>query len=185
MAVLDRTYCRNQELWPRCTFPVTRTTGSGGVIVVCSDIDVEWTGEDKGQVLANRASRQVSVVSWEIVRVADKEYAGLLWVMVSGDPWDVELVEYKRYRVDMTMVDGVALFSGQVVMPSVLRSDVLMGLHCAQKRIFSCHEVASSGNSNVLFCSVLFCPVLFCLSVSSNSKSLYLTISLSIQLRSL
>ena len=42
--------------------------------------------------------------------------------------------------------------------------------------IFSCHEVASSGNSNV--CSVCVC-------VSSNSKYLDLPISLSIQLGSL
>ena len=44
---------------------------------------------------------------------------------------------------------------------------------------FSCHEVASSGNSNVCYVTCV------CVSVSSNSKYLYLPISLSIQLRSL
>ena len=65
-----------------------------------------------------------------------RQYASLLFALSQDDtsPWDSsELSEYKRYRQDMTLVDGIALYKGRIVVPKVLRQEVLGALHCAHQ----------------------------------------------------
>lgn len=102
------------------------------------DKDVRRSQEVERQVMASAASRRELVITWEAVRaagVSDKVYAGLLFARGSGgqdELWD-ELTEYRRYRDELMTVDGVVLFRGQIVVPRVLRKDVLAGLHRAHQ----------------------------------------------------
>ena len=110
--------------------------GSLGVV----DPGVEaWSGDLEGQVLATTVTRSNLVVSWDLVRnagVVDKSYAGLLHALSrEGDEvsWSGDLEEYRRYREDMTTVDGVVLYKGRVVIPAALRRQVLSALHSAHQ----------------------------------------------------
>lgn len=88
---------------------------------------------------ATVASQRAVLVSWEMIReagVSDKEYYGLLYAVGSdevGDLWDSELVEYRWYMAELTSVDGIILFRGRIVVPKVLRPDVLASLHRAHQ----------------------------------------------------
>ena len=54
---------------------------------------------------------------------------------MGDDVWDKELSMYKRFKDEFTSVDGVVLFRGRVVVPVVLRPDVLAGLHRAHQGV--------------------------------------------------
>lgn len=48
----------------------------------------------------------------------DPCYVGLLfamWLKDQNQLWDGELLEYRMYRTELTLVDGVMLFRGRVV----------------------------------------------------------------------
>ena len=91
----------------------------------------------EAQVLATSATRRHLVTSWDTVRTAgisDPKYSQLLNVIQSDSTtWPEELSDYKRFRTDLTTVDGVALFRGRVVIPEVLRDQTLQALHLAHQ----------------------------------------------------
>ena len=91
----------------------------------------------EAQILATSATRRVLVTSWEDVKLAaisDELYAQLLNALHSNrDDWPDTLAEYKRFRNDMTSVDGVVLFKGRIVIPAVLRPQTLQALHSAHQ----------------------------------------------------
>ena len=131
--------------------------------VVARLVDAEaWLDEVESAVLANvRARAGVQVVSWEVLQstgISDREYSGLLHVLgtdgVSSpmpkgselpqgpgsavvDPvlWWEELREYAGYRSELSVLDGVVVFRGQVVVPRVLRREVLDALHRAHQGV--------------------------------------------------
>ena len=68
--------------------------------------------------------------------MADKEYAGLLFALGRDDDgalWETELQEYRKFRADLSTVDGVVLYRGRVVVPRVLQPEVLAALHRAHQ----------------------------------------------------
>ena len=75
------------------------------------------------------------LISWDIVReagIADKTYADLLHVLTSDHDqhlWDEHLKEYKRFRQDMSTIDGIVLYKGRIVIPPALRLQVLQAIH--------------------------------------------------------
>ena len=92
----------------------------------------------RGQVMVTAATRRELVVTWEAVcaaGVSDKCYAGLLFALGSEGQdklWE-ELAEYRKYRNELTTVHGVVLFRGRIVVPEVLRPDVLVGFQRAHQ----------------------------------------------------
>ena len=100
---------------------------------------MEWSGEVESQVLAAVMSRRTQVISWETVRMAgmsDKVYSGLLHAVGhdgTSDLWYTLLLEYRRYRAEYTTIDGVVLFRGRIVIPEVLRAEVLSALNRAHQ----------------------------------------------------
>ena len=84
-----------------------------------------WSEDLEGQIRATAESRRVLVVSWNLVKtagVSDKSYASLIHALSqdSEPDWDSPdnmITEYKRYRNDMSTVDGVVLYKGRVVVP--------------------------------------------------------------------
>ena len=103
-----------------------------------SEDDQGWSDELEGQVLATAATRRVLVTSWDTVRTAgisDVSYSNLLQAVQThtDEAWDEMISEYRKYRTDMTTVDGVVLFRGRVVIPAVLRPQVLQSLHQAHQ----------------------------------------------------
>ena len=115
--------------------------GQLGALVFVDDEDLRWSSEVEGEVLAMAASRRSLVITWESLRaagVADKSYATLLHAVghdVPDEVWSAELAEYKRFKDEFSSVDGVVLFRGRVVVPAVLRPDVLAGLHRAHQGV--------------------------------------------------
>ena len=87
----------------------------------------------EAQVLATSATRRVLVTSWEDIKTAaisDEVYTELLTALhLDDDTWPENLAEYKRYRKEMSTVDGVVLYKGRVVVPLLLRPQTLQALH--------------------------------------------------------
>ena len=77
------------------------------------------------------------VVSWsefKKVAIGDSRYSRLLSILGSDmEVWDDDLTEYERFRDELTIVDGVVVFRGRIVVPAALRKDVLRALHCAHQ----------------------------------------------------
>ena len=73
----------------------------------------------------------------QCVAIADEVYTSLLNAVRTdsgdSDTWSGELAELYKYRVDMTVCDCVVLYRGRVVVPGVLREDVLRNLHRAHQ----------------------------------------------------
>ena len=115
--------------------------GQLGSLGFIADADMEWSGDLVGKVLAIAASRRQLVITWDAVRsagIADPEYAALLYAVghdIEDGVWTKELADYKRFKDEYTSVDGVVLFRGRVVVPAVLRPDVLAGLHRAHQGV--------------------------------------------------
>ena len=91
----------------------------------------------EAQVLATSATRRLLVTSWDTVRtsgISDPNYSQLLHEIQSDNStWPDTLSEYKRFRNDLTTVDGVVFFKGRVVIPKVLRQQTLQSLHLAHQ----------------------------------------------------
>ena len=109
--------------------------GSLGVI---TDEVASWSDDVEGQVRATAESRRVLVVSWDVVKtagVSDKTQSDLLHALTdeTDHSWTPESKDYKRYAKDMSVVDGVPLYKGRVVIPPVLRPEVLRALHRAHQ----------------------------------------------------
>ena len=63
--------------------------------------------------------------------MSDKTHVSLLSALANDDDssWDAEdLKEYKRFKQDMSVIDGVALYKARLVIPQVLRPEVLGAL---------------------------------------------------------
>ena len=89
-------------------------------------------------VLATLQARPgVRVVSWETLQIAaatDKLYLKLVSQGGSRDKyWDDELREYERYAEKLSVVQDVVLYDGRVIVPRVLRGEVLRVLHRAHQ----------------------------------------------------
>ena len=70
--------------------------------------------------------------------ISDPSYAGLLHRAGSGlGPWTQEIAEYEWYEADMSVVNGVVTYKGRVVVPGVLRGEVLDALHRAHQELTS------------------------------------------------
>ena len=55
-------------------------------------------------------------------------------ILGSGsETWDDDLKEYEKYREELMIIDGVVVFRGRIVVPAVLRGEVLRGLHRAHQ----------------------------------------------------
>ena len=84
-------------------------------------------------VLATSATRRSLVVSWDDLKTAaisDEPYSEPLHALHSNtETWTESIAEYKKYRQDVTTVDGVILYKGRVVVPKVLRPQALQALH--------------------------------------------------------
>ena len=91
----------------------------------------------EAQVLATSATRSLLVISWEDVKTAailDEPYADLLNALHSDtEIWNDSLAEYKKYKKDMTKVDGVVLYKGRVVVTQVLCPQTLQALLLAHQ----------------------------------------------------
>ena len=91
----------------------------------------------EGQVLATSAMRRILVISWKDLREAamsDKPYADLLHaVHQHNEDWPEQLSEYRQFCQLLTTVNGVVLYKGRVVVPSVLRPQALQALHRAHQ----------------------------------------------------
>ena len=79
------------------------------------------------------SSRGVRVVTMDVVRstgMADSKYSALIAKLGSGyDSWDGVLSEYGRHKDELSVADGVVLYQGRVLVPRLLREDVLRALH--------------------------------------------------------
>ena len=99
--------------------------------------DQQYSEALEAQILATSATRRLLVISWDTVKTAaisDKKYAELLnAIQTDGEEWPESLAEYKKYRQDITSVDGVALYKGRVVGPELLRPQTLQVLHLAHQ----------------------------------------------------
>ena len=89
-------------------------------------------------VLASyQAGNGVRVISWDQLReagIGDAQYVDLLHqVGTGGDVWVGENEAYKKYKDDLSVVDGVVVFRGRAVVPHVLREEVLRALHRAHQ----------------------------------------------------
>lgn len=97
-----------------------------------------WSEElEAGVAAAVQFGKGVKVVSWELIRstgMSDREYVSLFSQLSSGSgQWDPELKPYERFKDELSVVDGVALYEGRVVVPGLLREDVLRALQQAHK----------------------------------------------------
>ena len=108
-----------------------------------SQQDQVQSDELKAQVLATTANQRILITSWENLKssgISDQEYSELLHAVNSQtneDDWPQEIQEYKRYREHMTSasVDGVVIFKGRAVVPTILRQQVLQALHQAHQGV--------------------------------------------------
>ena len=77
------------------------------------------------------------IISWTMIQeagVSDQEYVALLHQVGSGaESWDDRLSAYKRFKEQLTTVDGVVIFVRRIVVPTSLRVDVLHALHRAHQ----------------------------------------------------
>ena len=77
------------------------------------------------------------MVTWSVMQqtaISDPEYAALLHAVGAGDSaWGSGLTEYKRFATDLSVLDGVVMYRGRVVVPTVLRGEVLAALHKAHQ----------------------------------------------------
>ena len=120
---------------------LSRYPGPVGVVGRVSGVDREDAirSEDLEQEVRAKvcATAGVQVISWETVReagIGEREYADLLFVIGTGkDSWNEGIKDYERFREDLTVLDGVVLFKGRIVIPKVLRADVLGSLHRAHQ----------------------------------------------------
>ena len=91
----------------------------------------------EAQVLATSANRRQLVVSWDMIQTAaisDDKYSTLLQHLHSDtSTWPEVISDYKRFASDFSEVDGVVLHRGRIVVPAVLREQVLRSLHRAHQ----------------------------------------------------
>lgn len=103
-----------------------------------SSEDEVWSRQVEDEVKAKVcATAGIQVISWERIReagVGDQEYADLLHTVGTGwEQWTDSIKEYRRFHEDLTVSDGVVLFKGRIVVPTVLRGDVMSSLHRAHQ----------------------------------------------------
>jgi len=87
----------------------------------------------------------LKTVTWDRVRLAtasDPDMNTLLELIELGmiierDSLPTNLLDYYRYRDDLSTVDGVVLYKDRVVIPPSLRQDVLESLHSAHQGVTS------------------------------------------------
>ena len=99
----------------------TASLGSLGTVNLAA---VEWSNNLEGQVRAIAASRRTLVISWKLIRDAgasDHSQSTLLHALAQDDDsvWDTDeaLKPYKKFRDDMSTVDGVPLYKGRIIIP--------------------------------------------------------------------
>ena len=89
------------------------------------------------QVLATSAVRQVLVTTLDAGKTAgisDDEHSTLLHLLQSDNKsWPENIAAYKRFSQEMSTVEGIVLFKGRVVIPTILRQQVLDSLHDAHQ----------------------------------------------------
>ena len=90
-----------------------------------SDKDRSWSDEiEAGGAAAVQSSKGVEEVSWQRIRslvMSDREYIVLVGQLCSGtDQWDPDLKCYERFKDELSVVDGVAMYNGWIVVPGPL-----------------------------------------------------------------
>ena len=93
-----------------------------------------WSDEFETGVIAAVGSG-VRVVTWKSVQdagITDDVYARLLHQLSSDEEaWDERLQPYLRFKEKLSVVDGVVVFGGRIVIPEALRPEVIKSLHRA------------------------------------------------------
>ena len=111
-------------------------------MTLCSLNSVQQEVQDQSdhleaQVLATTAHNKVLLTTWEAVKTAgisDPQYSTLLHaVQSSHDTWPNTVADFKRYKDDLSTVDGVVTYKGRVLVPQVLQPQVLQSLHQAHQ----------------------------------------------------
>ena len=98
-----------------------------------------WSDSLEGEIRAAAASRRIMFASWDTVRqtgLTDQSYTDLVHVLqsdVDQQLWDDSLSDYKRHKQDLSVVDGVVLFKGRIVIPMELRPRIHEALHRAHQ----------------------------------------------------
>ena len=110
----------------------------GGGFPQAPEQDQKWSAEVEEAVIASyTAGKGVRVVSWDHLReagIADPQYVDHLHKVGTGaDDWSGSNAEYKKYREDLIVVDGVVTHKGRVVVPHAMREEVLRALHRAHQ----------------------------------------------------
>ena len=120
-------------------FPYNKNHGVTGALGPHDDAEQAWSQALEGQVLATAAARSSKVVSWSTIQTAgisDPQHSSLLQAVSNQDKDILQLpllAEYRQYMDHLTNVDGVVLFKNRVVIPKVLRPDILRNLHRAHQ----------------------------------------------------
>ena len=97
--------------------------------------DQDQSDDLEAQILATTANSKILLTSWadlQLAGISDPEYSALLSVVNSNTDiksWPPEIKDYKQYKADMSSVNGVVLYKGRVVVPTVLRHHILQALH--------------------------------------------------------
>ena len=100
--------------------------------------DQEWSDSLEAGVVAAVVGRtDVKVVSWQVVRrhgMQDPVYLRLLEAVgTDGGSWDGVLDPYRRFCESLSVVDGIMVYEGRIVVPNALHGDVLGALHRAHQ----------------------------------------------------
>ena len=111
---------------------------SGSLNVIDQEITT-WSESLESKVAAQFASKCPTLLSWKTLQdsaISDENHASLLYAIhnkKSVDWDDQQLKDYKRYKDDMTSVNGVPIYLGRIVIPPSLRQQVLVALHRAHQ----------------------------------------------------
>ena len=86
------------------------------------------------QVLATTVNnKQFVFTSWDQVRqagISDPHYSDLLHLIQENqDNWPETHKEYARYRKDMSTVEGITLLKNRIIIPPLLRAQILSAIH--------------------------------------------------------
>ena len=104
----------------------------------------EEVEERESMLVAEAGAKLTSLVSWGDVRDQmgnDRQLADLATQVEQGFPPDKKLVvegllEFWRFREDLSLVEGVVLYKGRVVVLRPLRKAVLETLHSAHQGVY-------------------------------------------------
>ena len=91
----------------------------------------------EAQVLATSAIRRVLVISWKSLKdaaISDEEHSSLLHHVQSGKhSWPEKLKDFQKVTEHLSTVDGVVMYKGRVVVPTILRPAVIKNLHLSHR----------------------------------------------------